>query len=184
MPICQFIITIDDLINNANETKNGGYTLQSITVGNATVGNPGAVARVCNLPQGKYICSVSNCSIVSGAFHTNRTVNPQLITIDSSRFLFPNNGVRGLTFSNTGQLSDISGRPSFEINIAGGLIDLSIQINQYGTDINANNHSVEAPWTLDTTATWTSAEFAYILLTLDVVLKDSHALFNMAKNIK
>jgi hypothetical protein len=63
------------------------------------------------------------------------------------------------------------------------LIDLSIQINQYGQDINTNNHAVVGPWTLDTTATWTSAEFAYILLTLDVVLKDSHASFNMAKDI-
>jgi len=181
MPICQFIITIDDLLNNANETKNGGYTLQSITVGNPTVGNPGAVARQCNLPQGKYQCFVSGCSIVSGAFQNNGSVNPQIITIDSSRFLFPNNGVRGLAFSNRGQLSDISGRPSFEINIAGGLIDLSIQINQYGTDINAN---IVAPFTLDTTATWTSAQFSYIILTLDVVLKDSHALFNMAKDIR
>ena len=188
MPICQFIITYDNILATVNETINGGYTIKTITGASASFNNPAVVARQCNLPQGKYICSVSNCSIVSGATHSigqpTQTVNPQLITIDSSRFLFPSNGVRGLTLSNRGQLSDISGRPSFEINIAGGVIDLSIQINQYGTDINANPLSVEGPWLLDKTATWASAEFGYILLTLDIVSKDSHALFNSAKDIK
>ena len=184
MPICQFLINYENILVSLNESTNNGYTIKTITGASASYNNPAVVGRNCNLPQGKYICSVSNCSIVSGAFYNNRTVNPQIITIDSSRFLFPNNGMRGLTFSNTGQLSDISGRPSFEINApGGGVIDLSIRIDQYGQDINTNPHAVEAPWTIDKTATWANAQFAYILLTLDIVSKDSHALFNSAKDI-
>jgi hypothetical protein len=74
-------------------------------------------------------------------------------------------------------LSDISAHREFEINAINGNIDLTVRIAQYGQNINANPSAVVAPYTIDKTATWGSAQFAYIILSIMVEQIDSKATF-------
>lgn len=183
MVLAQFVITYDDLLNNANETTNG-TTISPITAAQTSWNNPATVLRQCNLYGGKYKVRVDGCNIFSGAYNiTGYNQNPQMININSSKFHFPAGGSSGLNFQNNawGVQNDLMGNREFEINAISGNLDLTISINQYGQSINANPSAVVAPYTIDKTATWGSAQFAYIILTLNLEeCTDSKALFGNA----
>lgn len=182
MVLAQFIITLDDILNNANETPNG-YTITPITSSQTSWNNPATVVRQVNLYGGRYRVKVDNMTIYSGATNvTTYYFNPQIININSSKFHFPGGGSPGLNFSNNNASvqGGIAGHREFEMNDLNGTIDLSISISQYGQSVNANPAAVVAPFTIDKTATWASAQFSYILLTLEFTVMDSKALFGNA----
>jgi hypothetical protein len=132
---------------------------------------------------GRYHCKVDGFEVVSGAVNTTTyQINPQLISLSSSRFVFPG-GIGALQFTNTGinSLADLGGHRYFEMDIPSGNIDLTMTIAQYGTNINSNVAAVASPYTQDKTATWTSANFAYAVLWLSVEQEDSKALFGTMK---
>ena len=183
MPIAQFVVTLDDLLNNANATANG-TTVSPVTGASTSYNNVGTVLRQLNLPSGRYRVRVDGFNIDCGAINTTSyMINPQVINIDSTKFLFPGGGVSGLNFTNnfSSTMPDLKGHREFIIEATGGIIDLSICIKQFGQAVNANVAAVVAPYTIDKTATWTSANFAYYILTLDFELCNSQATFGTAK---
>jgi hypothetical protein len=181
MVLCQFVITLDDILN-AGATANG-YTLSAVTGGVASFSNPATVLRNVNFPGGSYMARVVGLEIASGLVNTTSfAFQPQLIYINSSKFLFKGGGApQGLVFANNHQfsLSDIKGNRDFEIDLNSGNVDLSIRIGQLGTFTGAQS---VAPWLLSVAQTWTTAQFAYIILTLDLVECDKKALYGEAKN--
>ena len=74
-------------------------------------------------------------------------------------------------------MNDIHGHREFEIIHTGGNMDVTFTIQQFGQNINANVNAVNAPNTLDKTATWTSAQFSYIILSLNLEDCNTQALF-------
>jgi hypothetical protein len=182
MPLVQFVITYDDLLNNANETTNG-FTQSAITAGTTSI-TQAIVNRPCNLYGGRYRARVDGFHMETGAYNTTTFgQNPQIIYIGSSRFLFPAMGQSVLAFaSNSDNIcSDVQGHREFEIDAINGNVDISISISQYGQAINAAPAAVIAPFTIDKTATWGSAQFAYVILTLELQPCDSKAPFGNAK---
>jgi len=179
MVLAQFIITLDDIYNNANETTNG-FTMTPVLSTAVYYNNPATVVRQVNLYGGRYRVRVDNATIYSGATNTTTYYfNPQIININSSKFHFPAGGSAGLNFSNNNASvqGSIAGHREFEMNDLNGNIDLSISISQFGQNVNANTAAVNAPFTIDKTATWASAQFSYMLLTLEFCVMDSKALF-------
>jgi len=183
MPLIQFVITYDDLLNNANESTNG-FTTIPITSGVASYNNPATVNRPCNLYGGRYKCKIDGFHVASGSANTTTYItNPQIISLSSSLFHFPAMGQSALSFTNDSLsvLSDISAQREFEINAINGNVDLTISISQFGQAINANPNAVVAPYNIDKTATWGSAQFAYIILSIMVEQIDSKACFGTIK---
>jgi hypothetical protein len=184
MPLVQFTISYDDLLNNANETSNG-FTSVPITAGQTSWNNAATVVRQCNLYGGAYRVRVDGIQVYSGAYNvTTYAQNPQIININSSLFHFPGGGSQGIQSSNNfwNNAAPLAGHREFEINTINGQLDLSIMISQYGTNINANTAAVVAPWTIDKTATWASANFGFIVLSLWVEqIEDSKAPFGTIK---
>jgi len=182
MPLVQFVVSYDDLLNNVNETTNG-FTSVPITAGTTSL-TPATVVRQCNLYGGRYKARVDALHIESGAYNTTTFgQNPQLLYINSSLFHFPALGQASLAFSTNSDnvMSDISSHREFEINAINGNVDLNISLAQFGQAINANPAAVVAPFTIDKTATWGSAQFAYIVLCLQLEPCDSKALFGQSK---
>jgi len=182
MPLVQFVITYDDLLDGAGETTNG-YTISKITAG-ATSITQAVVSRNCNLYGGRYRAKVDGFHVESGAYNTTTFgQNPQLINIGSSRFLFPAMGQSVLAFASNSDnmMPDAYGRREFEIDAINGQVDLSVSITQFGTNINANPAAVIAPFTIDKTATWGNAQFAYIVLSLHLEPCDAKSTFGDAK---
>lgn len=183
MPLLQFVITYDDLLNNANESPNG-FTTIPITAAQTSWNNPATVNRQCNLYGGRYKCRVDGFQIASGSANTTTYItNPQIIYLSSSLFHFPAMGQSQLAFTNDSLsvLSDISAHREFEINAINGNVDLTISLSQFGQNINANTSAVVAPYNIDKTATWGSAQFAYLILSIMVEPMDSKALFGTIK---
>jgi hypothetical protein len=182
MPLVQFIVTYDDLLDNSNETTNG-FTTNKITASTTSI-TQAVLSRNCNLYGGRYRAKVDGFHIESGAYNTTTFgQNPQIIYIGSSRFLFPAMGQNTLAFAtNSDNMSpDVYGRREFEIDTINGQVDLSVSITQYGQSINANPAAVIAPFTVDKTATWGSAQFAYFILSLHLEPCDSKSTFGDAK---
>jgi hypothetical protein len=182
MPLVQFVITYDDLLNNANETPNG-FTTSQITSSTTSL-TQAVVSRNCNLYGGRYRAKVDGFHMESGAYNTTTFgQNVQLINIGSSRFLFPAMGQNTLAFASNSvnMMPDVYGHREFEIDTINGQVDLSISISQFGQAINANPAAVIAPFTIDKTATWGSAQFAYVVLSLHLEPCDAKATFGDAK---
>jgi hypothetical protein len=181
MVLCQFVITWDDITNSGNTAN--GVTLSAVAGGDASYTKPAIVLRNVNFPGGKYFARVAGLEIASGVINTTTfIVQPQLVYINSSKFLFPGNGApNGLVFANSHQfsLSDINGHRDFEIDATAGNIDLSIRIAQLGA---FTATQAVPPWALSTAQTWTTTQFAYIILTLDLIECPSKALFGHAKD--
>ena len=181
MPIAQFLITWDDLVNNANESQYG-MTVNAITGASTSYNNVATLIRPLGLVAGKYRVRVDGFEAFSGYYNnTSYNQNPQTIQINSSRFAFRAGGTPGLVFANNGwgQINTIKGHREFEMNYPGGNIDLSISVNQYGTNINAGVNAVAPPYIIDKSATWTSAAFAYCILTLNFEDANSSATYGL-----
>jgi hypothetical protein len=166
--LVQFVISYDDLLNNSNANPNS-ITINPITATQTSWNNAATVLKQLNLYGGHYLARVDGFEVFSGAGSTTTFyINPQVININSSKFHFSANGNQGLSFTNNNNYcnSTIAGHRPFEINTANGNLELVITINQYGQNINSNPAAVAAPWTQDKTATWASAQFAYMILTL------------------
>jgi len=178
--LIQFVVTYDQLLNTtpANLTA-GVITLQEITAGQASTSNPATVSVNTTLNSGKYRASVASFQIHSGAINTTTyEKNPQLIQISSSKFLFPANATRYLSFANDSfhSLPDVSGYREFMMDSINGTIDLTLSIDQFGVFTSGIN-SVVAPFTINKTQTWGTANFAYLVLVLDVCEYDSKVTF-------
>jgi hypothetical protein len=140
---------------------------------------PITVSNQVNLYGGKYKAKIVGWQCYSGHHTANHPLPAaQLINISSSKFLFRGNGEQGMWFSNTwcGD-SSIGGVREFEINTISGTIDLTLSIQQFGTA------AVDTPPYVNFNAgTWTQAEFAYVLLTLEINPDDNtKALFGQIK---
>ena len=182
MVLFQIIITLDDILTQG-QTLNG-YT--SIPVLNAyTTWNQGPkVLRPLNLQGGLYKAKVDGMTFMSGAVNTTTYYqNDQLLVMNSSMWRFPS-GNRHLYFTNNSLaiMNDIHGHREFLIEHTGGLMDIEFTIQQFGQNINTNPAAVVAPNTLDKTANWTSAQFSYIILSLELQEVSSKALYGEAKN--
>jgi hypothetical protein len=116
-----------------------------------------------------YKAKIAGLEIASGVVNTTSfAFQPQIISLSSNCFQFPGNGHQSLEFSNNGAFckSDINGDKEFLINIGQGQIDLTMAIAQFGT---FTLSQAVAPWALAPNATWATAQFCYLILTLDVV---------------
>jgi hypothetical protein len=183
MPLVQFVITLDDIYNNANETSNG-FTTIPVTAAAPSYNSPATVNRPCNLYGGRYRARVDGFHIETGAYNTTTYgQNPQIVYISSSLFHFPAMGQSALAFTTNSYnvMADMTGHREFEINAINGNVDLSISISQFGQAINANPAAVSAPFTIDRSATWQSAQFAYLILSLHLEPCDSKATFGQVK---
>ena len=181
--LLQFVVSYDDLLNNG-AFPNAGTTITPAVAGSPTYTLPATIIKQVNLYGGNYHVKVAGFDIFSGAMNTTTyEMNPQVIHISSSKFVFPANGVRTLSFTNNGynSLPSLNGQREFEISAISGNIDLTIQINQFGQNINANTAAVVAPYTIDKTATWTSAQFAYFILSLELTEHDMKEKFSEHK---
>ena len=182
MVLAQFVVTWDDILNT-DAFKNSGVTVVPVTGAQASYTFPATVLRNVNFPGGSYSARVVGLEVASGVINTTSfIVQPQLIYINSSKFLFKGNGApQGLVFANSHQfsLSDICGNRDFEIDMTSGNVDISIRIAQLGT---FTGTQAVAPWALSTAQTWTTSQFAYLILTLDLVECDKKLLFGESKN--
>ena len=177
MVLFQIVITLDDILATG-QTMNG-YTVTPVTNGSTTWNNGATVLRQLNLPGGKYRAKVDGMTFMSGAVNTtNYYQNDQMLVISSDKWGFPG-GNRALYFTNNSLaiINDIHGHREFEIIHTGGNMDVTFTIQQFGQNINANVNAVNAPNTLDKTATWTSAQFSYIILSLNLEDCNTQALF-------
>jgi hypothetical protein len=105
-------------------------------------------------------------------------MNPQIIHISSSKWVFPAQSSKNLSFTNNAYNSlPVHGCREFEMDVSGAAIDISVQITQFGQNINAGVQAVVGPFTVDKTATWTSALFSYLILSLEVEEINKQALF-------
>ncbi len=182
MVLFQIVITLDD-ISTAGQTMNG-YTSVAITAGNPSWINGPKVLRPLNLQGGVYRAKVDGMTFMSGGVNTTTYYqNDQLIVLNSSMWRFPS-GNRHLYFTNNSLaiMNDIHGHREFLIEHTGGLMDIEFTIQQFGQNINANVAAVNAPNTIDKTATWTSAQFSYIVLSLNLEEVNTKALYGEAKN--
>jgi hypothetical protein len=167
MVLVQFTFTYDDLISGVNKV-NQNITIQAGDTTKPSLSNPATILVPTSLNSGCYKARISGLEIASGVVNTTSfAFQPQIITLSSSCFQFPANGSQGLDFSNNGSFckSDITGYKEFLINIGAGQIDLSMTIAQFGT---FTASQAVAPWSLAPNATWGTAQFAYVLLTLEV----------------
>jgi hypothetical protein len=169
--LIQFVVTYDQLLNTtpANLTA-GVITLQQITANQASTSNPATVSVNTSLYGGKYMAKIASFQVHSGAMNTTTyEKNPQLINISSSKFLLPANATRYLSFTNHSfnSLPDVSGCREFMLDSINGTIDLTLSIDQYG-DFTGGVNSVVSPYTISKTQTWGTANFAFIVLVLDV----------------
>lgn len=173
MVLLQFTISNDDLLGN---TARLGNNISVVAYGNATLSSvPCSILAPTSLNSGKYRAKLAGLEIVSGAVNgVSLAFQPQILLLQSSAFQFRNNGTQGLTFSNNGQYAQpcVVGNREFEINIGSGLIDLSLQIYQFGNFTGGQNLAV-SPWNLAPVQTWVNAQFAYFILTLDIENYDS-----------
>ena len=169
MVLIQLTVSLDDLLNNG-AFPNGGTTIQPITANTASYNNPGTVLKQVNLYGGRYHCKIAGFDVYSGAMNvTTYEMAPQILHISSSKFLLPANGTKSLSFTNNGYNSlPLYACREFVIDAISGQIDLTVQITQFGQAINNNPQAIVAPYTVDKTATWTSAQFSYIILSLEV----------------
>jgi len=128
---------------------------------------------------GRYKCKLAGFDVFSGGVNTTTyEMNPQIIHISSSKWVFPAQASKSLSFTNNGYNSlPVLGCREFEMDVAGASIDISLQITQFGQNINANVNAVTGPFTVDKTATWTSALFSYAILSLEVEEIPKKALF-------
>jgi hypothetical protein len=167
MVLVQFTFTYDDLISGATKV-NQNITIQAGDTTKPSFSNPSTILVPTSLNSGTYKARISGLEIASGVVNTTSfAFQPQIITLSSSCFQFPGNGSQGLEFSNNGAFckSDITGYKEFLINIGTGQIDLSMTIAQFGT---FTASQAVAPWALAPNATWATAQFAYVLLTLEI----------------
>jgi hypothetical protein len=183
MPLIQFTVTYDDLLNNSNETSNGFTTLPIVST-QTSYNNAATVVRQCNMYGGSYKVRVDGIQIFSGAYNvTTYAQNPQIVNINSSLWHFPGGGSPGLQCSNNywNNAAPLAGCREFEINTINGQMDLSISISQFGQSVNTNPQAVVQPWNIDKTATWASANFGFIVISLWVEPVDSKAPFGTIK---
>lgn len=183
MVLFQIVITLDDIL--ATGVTMNGFTTKAITGGDTSWNNPAVVLRPLNLQGGMYRVKVDGLSFMSGGVNTTSYYqNDQILILSSQTFRFPS-GNRSLVFNNNSlsTQNDIKGHREFLMAHTGGNIDLEFVVQQFGQNINANVNAVVAPNTLDKTATWTSAQFSHIILSLELCEIDSKALFGQAKNI-
>ena len=183
MVLFEIVITWDD-ITTAGQTMNG-FTSKAIGGGDTSWNNAPKVLRQLNLQGGVYRAKVDGATMMSGAVNTTTYYqNDQIIALSSGGWRFPS-GNRHLYFANNSLAiqSDIKGHREFLIEHTGGNMDIEFTVQQFGQNINANVAAVVAPNTLDKTATWTSAQFSYIILSLELMDMDSKALFGQVKNI-
>jgi hypothetical protein len=173
MVLVQFTITYDDVIGSAQKV-NQNITIQPGDTTKPSFSNPVTILVPTALNAGRYKAIISGLEIASGPVNTTTfAFQPQIITVSSSCFQFPANGSQGLEFSNNGVFckSDITGNKEFLINIGTGQIDLTMAIAQLGT---FTGSQAVPPWALAPSATWATAQFAYILLTLDVQTENNN----------
>jgi hypothetical protein len=173
MVLVQLAITYDDLINQQPRVGQN-KTVSPITIGAASFINTGTVLVPINMNSGSYIAKVVGCEIASGLVNTTSfAFQPQIIIVSSPNFQFPGNGNQGLYFSNNGQFcqSDVKGCREFRINFAQGQFPISLNIAQLG-DFSVAPPQATAPWSLSPLNTWTQAQFAYMILTLDLEVCD------------
>jgi hypothetical protein len=169
MVLVQFTFTYDDLIG-ATPKVNQNITVQPGVTNVASFSNPATILVPTSLNSGTYKARISGLEIASGVVNTTSfAFQPQILSISSNCFQFPGNGHQSLEFSNNGTFckSDISGQKEFLINIGQGQIDLSLSIAQFGT---FTASQAVAPWSLAPYATWATAQFCYLLLTLEIDL--------------
>jgi hypothetical protein len=167
MVLVQFTLTYDDIVGNTPKTGQN-ITITAVGTGTQSFNNPATVLVPVNLNSGTYRAKVAGLEIASGVVNTTTfAFQPQLLVLSSSAFQFPKNGQQGLYFSNNGQFcqSDVKGNREFRIHFGNGQIDLNLSINQFGTFAGVQ---ATAPWALAPNSTWATAQFAYMILTLDV----------------
>jgi len=153
-----------------------------LVAANAGVGalpsiTPITISNQVNLYGGRYRAHISGFQCYSGHHTANHPLpSPQVINVSSSKFQLQGNGEQGITFSNTwcGD-SSLAGHREFIIESIAGNIDLTLYIQQFG-DSSGN------PPYVNNNFTWTAAEFAYILLSLDLEPEDSQAMFGNANH--
>lgn len=179
----QLGITYDDLVFNQTSLGQGGfsnfpqtYNAPVITdplfdVHFATSLTPFRVLRNVNLPSGRYKCVISGVEVTSGRPDATYAFARQIISIASPQFLRQGGQVAGLPFANNNQytIQDTGGERSFIMELAGSWIELDISIAQFN------------PQLVNEALLWSDAYFAFIILTLDVELENSQALFGNAK---
>jgi hypothetical protein len=183
MVLFEIVITWDD-ITTAGQTING-FTSKAIAGGDTSWDNAPKVLRQLNLQGGMYRVKVDGATMLTGGVNTTTySQNGQIIALNSGTWRFPS-GNRHLYFANNSLpiQSDIKGHREFLVQHTGGNMDIEFTVQQFGQNINANVAAVVAPNTLDKTATWTSAQFSYIILSLELMDMDSKALFGQVKNI-
>lgn len=167
MVLVQFTFTYDDLIGSATKV-NQNITIQPGDTTKPSFSNPATILVPTTLNSGTYRAVISGLEIASGPINTTTfAFQPQIITLSSTCWQLPGNGSQGIEFSNNGVFckSDINGNKEFLIHIGTGQIDLSMTIAQLGT---FTGSQAVPPWAVAPNATWATAQFAYILLTLDV----------------
>ena len=176
--LVQIVITYDDLLNTG-AFPNNCITTQAITANQSSYNNPSTVLVPVNLYGGKYNGKIASFQINSGAVNTTSyEFNSQLINITSSKMLLPANGSKMLQFTNTGvnSIPDVSGDRKFIIEGITGNMDFQISISQFG-NFAGGVGAVVAPWTIDKTQTWATAQFSYLILCLDLEEIDEKATF-------
>jgi hypothetical protein len=164
MPLVQIVITWDEIVSAIGGIGN---------IANAS-NIPITFQRQVNLYGGPYRAKVDGVNFKSGDINTTTyEFNPQLLILSSSKFVFPASGVNGLFFSNAYYGADpcVKGHREFNINNLTGNIDITIQLNQYGTGFAPASYAqnaIVAPYTLNAGATWQQSNLAFLTLELDV----------------
>lgn len=180
MVVVTFIITYDDILGSEGAYPSGGITIKPVAANTSSYSNPVTVLRNCNLNSGTYRARIEGVQVASGSVKQNTNVAPQLINISSPAFAFPGNAAPGLSFANSSMYThaDVGGNREFLINVGQGNISIDMFIAQFGSGGAGN---VIAPYALDKTATWTKAEFAFIVLTVSLKNVNEQAVYGNAK---
>ena len=171
MVLLTFVISLDDVLGNATAYPSGGLTVVPALTTAASI-IPVTVQRTVNLNSGTYKATIEGFQIVSGSANTTTYLPaPQLINISSPAWVFPGNGLQGVSFTNSGQYthSDVGGRREFLMNVGQGNILLNLYVAQFGTGAAG---SIVAPYTINTAATWSTAQFAYVIISINVRNQD------------
>jgi len=158
MPIAQITVRLDD---SATFSSNSITSLTPITV-----------QKQVNL-VGRYrarLLGVNYCDLTAAG--ATVAANNQLVTVDSSTWQFPSNGQRGFQFSNKTIHIQIQGpdAPYWEIRNTGANMDISISVQQFQqiTAPVVGPPAVPAVNGIDNAAMWSSTQFIFMILTLDL----------------
>jgi len=158
MPIAQITVRLDD---NATFISNSVTSLTPITV-----------QKQINL-AGRYrarLLGINWCDCTAAG--ATAPANNQVVTVDSSTWQFPSNGQRGLQFSNKTDHIQLTGpdAPYWEIRNTGATMDISIYVQQF-KQVSApvvGPPAVPAVNGIDNAAMWSSTQFLFMILTLDL----------------